>query len=450
MWSVIPKQDYDNFYNIYSSKLSNLNNEFILSENQHNYFLPRYFYSNFPFSSLKLITDNQYNSKIIDIEFTASLRNEQNNLIDKVKLILKNNGKINGIIKARPGFGKTVCSAYITCLLKLKTLIILDNSKLAEQWKDSFIQFTNIGEDNIGIIKGSEFDAKPITITMVQTLVSKTKLGNSDFYKKLRNEGFGLVIFDETHKTSSAPKFALSSLLLNSENIIGLSATPFGDELHRLFMSNIIGGLIYESENYDLKPKINFVYYNSELSQRFFNKIAYSNDYIKQVSTYNSIVHNSKVYLELIGKISKNIVNTDRKGIVIVQTIKQLETIIEYLKSIGIRGTPLMSEKQDIDKKVDNLIVATYKMASHGFDFAELSCLVLASPLKGRVSLIQTIGRILRLTENKKDPLVFDLIDIGFGNIFSKNVSIKKTILEKEFGKCDMNVINYDSQHSFK
>ncbi len=441
MWSVIPKQDYEAFNSKYMSSFSNMDSQFILSENHTNYFLPRYFYSNFPFPSLKLTKDSKYNSQNINIEFTAELREEQQKLITVVNQILEKNNKINGIIKARPGFGKTVCSAYITCILKKKTLIILDNSKLAEQWKEAFIEFTNIGEENIGIIKGSKFEAKPITITMVQTLVSKTKNGNSDFYKNIRDEGFGLVIFDETHKTSSAPKFALSSLLLNSENILGLSATPFGDELHQLFMNNIIGGIIFESDNYELKPKINFVYYNSGMGGRYYQRVSSSNDYIKQISYYNSIIHMSKSYLELIGKISKKIIETDRKGIVIVQTIKQLETIIEYLETINIRATPLMSDKQDIDKLKDNLIVATYKMASHGFDFAELSCLVLATPLKGRVSLIQTIGRILRLTKNKKQPLVFDLIDCDFSNIFSRSVGGKKKILETEFGECEFSII---------
>ncbi len=442
MWSIIPKQDYEAFNNKYSNKFSNLDNQFVLSENQTNYFLPRYFYINFPFPSLKLTKDTNFTPQNIDIEFTAELREEQQRLITRVNEILSKENKINGIIKARPGFGKTVCSAYIACILKKKTLIILDNSKLAEQWKEAFLEFTNISEDDIGIIKGSEFNAKPITITMVQTLVSKTKNGNSDFYKSIRDEGFGLVIFDETHKTSSAPKFALSSLLLNSENILGLSATPFGDELHQLFMNNIIGGIIFESDSYDLKPKINFVYYNSGMGARHYSRVSGSNDYIKQISYYNSIIHNSSKYLEMIGKIAKKVIETERKGIVIVQTIKQLETIIEYLTSINIRATPLMSDKQDIDKLKDNFIVATYKMASHGFDFAELSCLILATPLKGRVSLIQTIGRILRLTKNKKQPLVFDLIDCDFGNIFSKNIYVKKNILQTEFGDCEFSIIN--------
>jgi superfamily II DNA or RNA helicase len=444
MWSVIPKQDFDKFLDTYHSKFVNIETDYILSENNSYYFLPRYFYRNFPYPTLRLTTDNNFVEKEINIEFTSSLRDEQTILINKINSIYNNNHCVFGIIKARPGFGKTVCSAYISCLLKLRTLIILDNSKLAEQWKDAFLQFTNISEDNIGLVKGSEFDVKDVTITMVQTLVSKCKNGNSEFYRSIRDAGFGLVIFDETHKTSSAPKFALSSLLLNSRNVLGLSATPFGDESHKLFMRNIIGNLIFESDNYDLKPEINFMNYRSGLGKKHYFRMSTTSDYIKQISFYNSIIHTSDPYLEIISRICKKENNNERKGIVIVQTLKQLNTIIDYLKSIGLNPTPLHSEKQEIDKEKNDLLVATYKMASHGFDFAELSYLILATPLKGRISLIQTIGRILRLTNNKKTPIVYDLVDSDFNNIFTKEIIVKKKIIETEFGDCKFTNISYD------
>lgn len=445
MWSILPKNELQNFNSKYMNDFEDLIENLILSENDSYYFFPRHFHKNYPFLNLKQTQDKQFLSKNIEIEFTADLRDEQKILIDRVKNIYEKTGTISGIIKARPGFGKTVCASYICSLLKLKTLIILDNSKLSTQWKSEFLKFTNIKEEDIGIIQGAAFTAKPVTITMVQTLTSKCKNKNTNFYKKIRDEGFGLIIFDEVHKTSSAPKFATSSLLLNSPNILGLSATPFGDNLHQLFMKNIIGNVIFESGEYELKPKVHFICYDSELGSAYnINRLRYTSDYIKQVSYYNSIIHKSNVYLEVIGKICKNIIKDERRGIVIVQTLNQLNTIIDYLATLGIRATPLQSEKQDIDKVNDNLIVATYKMASHGFDYAALSALVLATPLKGRVSLIQTVGRILRLFADKKHPLVFDLIDTGFGDLFSKNIATKKNILEEEFKNCIFTRVNYE------
>lgn len=449
MWSVIPKQDLEKFNNKYLNKLYKLENKYILSENDSYFFLPRYFYNNYPFPSLKLSKDANFIPKSIDLEFVSELRDEQKLLIKRIKQIYDNTGKICGIIKARPGFGKTICSAYLTCLLKKKTLIILDNSKLAEQWMESFLEFTTIKKDDIGLIKGDTFISKPVTITMVQTLINRIKSKNSDFYKNLRNEGFDLIIFDETHKTSSAPKFALSSLLLNSENIIGLSATPFGDELHKLFMDNIIGNIIFESESYDLVPKVHFMCFKSSLDKSYYNKVYKISDYIKKISYYNSVIHNSHTYLNLIYRLAKSSLESGRKTIIIIQTIKQLNTIIEYFQKHNIKATPFMSEKKIIDKNNDNLLVATYKMASHGFDYADLSCLILATPLKGRVSLIQTIGRILRITNNKKQPLVFDLMDKDYDDIFKYNIKTKKNILEGEFQKCEFVLVDDTTNYKF-
>ena len=49
-----------------------------------------------------------------------------------------------------------------------------------------------------------------------------------------------------------------------------------------------------------------------------------------------------------------------------------------------------------------------------GFDFKELSSLIYAAPLSGRVSLIQTAGRILRECEGKQQPKIRCLVDLSF------------------------------------
>ena len=56
----------------------------------------------------------------------------------------------------------------------------------------------------------------------------------------------------------------------------------------------------------------------------------------------------------------------------------------------------------------------------------------------GRKSLIQSIGRIVRLSESKSDAIVYDLIDIdgGFNNIFIKSIKNKINILTNEFENC--------------
>lgn len=445
MFSLIKSADLNKLYNDYPYLMEFEDKAFLFNKKDH-YILPRYFKENHPKANdyVTLWEDAEFIPESIDIEFIGELRNEQKPITNYLLDVYSNNNFINGILKAKPGFGKTVCASYLTATLKKKTLIILDNSKLVQQWKDAYLSFTTLTEDDIGFIIGKEFNPKPVTITMVQTLTSKVKSGVGEFYTKMKSAGFDLVFFDETHKTSAGPKFALSSLFLNTKNIIGLSATPYGDELHSFFMKNIIGDILYEFTEYDNTPDVYFVNYKSGLGKQYFWRIAKASDYIRRIAAYNSIIHNSSVYLDVILKLTTKLVASNRKTIIIVFTIEQLQKTVKHLRENGIDPRPLYSKEQFVDKDKDNVIVATYKLASHGFDYSELSCLILATPLKGKTSLIQTIGRILRKHEGKKNPLVFDLIDHDFGTIFSETIHAKKAIISKEFKVQDYHSIDYN------
>lgn len=446
MFSVIKNENINQLYRDYPYLIDFEDQHFLHTNVHGDRILPRYFKEKHP-KCTNYVTkwdDDLFTGKSISVEFTGELRNEQIPIMNFLTEYYDTNSSINGILKAKPGFGKTVCATYLTAHLKKKTLIILNNSKLVEQWTSAYKAFTNLKDEDIGFIIGKEFNPKPVTITMVQTLVAKTKSGLGENYAKFRDAGFDLVFFDETHKTSAGPKFALASLFLNTKNIIGLSATPYGDDLHRFFMSNIIGDVLYEFVDYDDVPEVYFVNYKSGLGKQYFWKIAKISDYVKRIGFYNNILSNSKVYLEIILRLTKKLLTSDRKTIIIVSTINQLQTIITYLKDNDINARPLYAKEQFIDKENDNVIVATYKLASHGFDYAELSCLILATPLKGKISLIQTIGRILRKYNGKKKPLVFDLIDHDFGTIFSESVKVKKEIINKEFKVSTFNSIDFN------
>lgn len=445
MFSIIKVADIDKLYSDYPYLMEFEEKIFLFNKKDY-YVLPRYFKKNHSKADeyVTLWEDPEFIPKNISIEFLGELRNEQIPITNYLLDVYNNNKYVNGILKAKPGFGKTVCASFLTATLKKKTLIVLDNSKLVQQWKDAYLTFTNLSEDDIGFIIGNEFNPKLVTITMVQTLTSKVKTKIGEFYVKMRNAGFDLVFYDETHKTTTGPKFALSSLFLNTKNIIGLTATPYGDDIHSFFMKNIIGEKLYEFTEYDTLPKIYFINYKSGLGKQHFWQIARISDYIKRIGIYNSIVTKSPVYLDILLKLTTKLVAANRKTIIIVSTVQQLQKIIEHFKENNIDPRPLYAKEQFIDKEKDNVIVATYKLASHGFDYSELSCLILATPLKGKTSLIQTIGRILRRHEGKKEPLVFDLIDHDFGTIFSETVFAKKAIITKEFKVEHYNTIDFN------
>lgn len=442
MLSLIHKNDVQKIINRYP-ELVEFGEEIFLEEDKTKeyYVLPRYFKTNYNESYVHEFNDKTFNPIGIEVEFNSTLRPEQISLMEVINNIYSKKGYVNGIIKAKPGFGKTVCAAYITATYKKKTLIVLDNSKLVDQWVDAYLKFTTLTENDIGFIIGKKFDPKPVTITMVQTLVSKSKTELSEYYTKIKKEGFDLIFFDEMHKTTSTTKFGKASLFLNSKNIIGLTATPYGDDQHKFFMKNIIGDIIFDYSNYDEKPEVYFVKYKSGL-KKYASKMIYIRDYIRRSGFYNKVLPESKTYFQVIYKLAEKLSKTNRKTIIIVFTVDQMKAIVSHLRENGIPAVELYSKQQKIDKINDKFIVATYKLASHGFDHAELSCLILATPLKGKTSLIQTIGRILRKKENVNKPLVFDLIDCEMGNIFVDTIQNKKNIISKEFNVTEFKEID--------
>lgn len=440
MFCLLEKKNLNRLYSDYP-ELTEFDDKIFLYENDKYLYLPRRFKSNYECDYVHALNDDEFKLEPLDnIRFFGNLKPEQNDLMNEILPSYYENGNINGIIKARPGFGKTVCAAYLTSVLKLKTLIILDNSKLVEQWLDSYLKFTNLTEDDIGMVVGKKFNPKPVTITMVQTLLSKTKTDINEFYQKLKQAGFGLVFYDEMHKSSSTSQFGKSSLFINTPNIIGLTATPYGDSLHKFFMKNIFGEQLCDFGEYKVKPIFNFIKYRSAILPKNKSKILYGSDYIRQIGMYNKFILTSVNYTNVITRLVQDNLAKGLKTIIIVTTIAQLKYVQNKLEKHSIKVRPLYRKEQYVDKENDDVIVAVYRFASHGFDNDQLNSLILATPLKGKTSIIQTIGRVLRPKSNIT-PVIYDLIDIDFGNFFLDAMEVKKNIIRNEFNVDEINEI---------
>lgn len=441
MWTTIDKKNLFKYFKQYKT-LEKDYEDYILYEINDKILLPRYFYFNYPSNYIDLLKDKNFKEKKIDIEFQGTLKNRQLEAKNKIETIYNNKNSLTGFIKAYPGWGKTVFSAYLSTLLKLKTLIVLDNSTLIDQWIEAFVKFTNIEETDIGIFKGNEeILGKPVTITMVQTLQSRIKSSPKNTYQKIRDEGFGLVFYDEGHKTTGATKFASSSLVLNTKNIIGLSATPYGYGSGQILLDNVIGNIIYETFDYEIIPKYKFINYNTKLGKKVNYKLNAMRDFIKIQQFYNSLMYNDSNYLKLIKKITNDCLKKDHRIVIVASTIKQVNSINDYLNENGIRSIAYYGKNDELDKEKDNVMVATFKKAGTGFDYKELSVLIIACPLKGRNSIIQATGRILREKESGKNSIVFDLVDNNV-SAFQNAITSKKRNLKEEYKDIEISEVN--------
>jgi superfamily II DNA or RNA helicase len=149
----------------------------------------------------------------INVKFDGELKEEQK-IVKKEALSHLKTGSV--IISCYTGFGKTILAINLACVIKLKTLIIINKVILIKQWEDSIKRFCP--------------DAS------VQKLTTKSKITDSDFYimnainvKKMGDKFFndiGLCIIDECHLIM-AESLSKSLHFISPRYLIGLSATPY-------------------------------------------------------------------------------------------------------------------------------------------------------------------------------------------------------------------------------
>ena len=162
----------------------------------------------------------------IDIESKIELRNDT-----QKKVVEFLTTKDNGIVKALPGIGKTVCSIEMICRRKKKTLIIVHKKELLKQWIKEITDFTSITEDDIGILTTQKTKFKnelnkSILLTTPHVIGIAVARQKYDFIQYLKECGIGVLIVDEIHAIAGAETFSKSCISINASVNFGLSATP--------------------------------------------------------------------------------------------------------------------------------------------------------------------------------------------------------------------------------
>jgi superfamily II DNA or RNA helicase len=365
-----------------------------------------------------IISDIKFKYLTTDIQFKGNLRDYQLNIINSITNKFNNTNTKGGIISLSCGGGKTVLAIYLASILKLKTLVIVHQEFLQDQWIERFKQFTNA---KIGIIRQKKVDVenKDIVIGMLHSIA----LIN---YDESIFKDFGLVIYDETHHLGSRI-FSKALLKTSALYTIGLSATPYRSDGLIKVVKWFIGDVIYKMEKkYDYKVLVKRIMFSSN-DQNFKEKKRWFKgeilpDNTKMISNLIKITDRNNMIVSFINTLK----SVGRKIFIFSARIEHLETLKSGIDTIindnnekHIYNTYFYtgsSKKSERKLAEDNghIIFATYKLAEEGLDISRLDTIILATPIKQEKSVVQTIGRILRndkLNDTMNIPLVIDICD---------------------------------------
>ncbi len=399
------------------------------------------------------INKYSYKKSVSDFNFTGSLRDHQKIIVDTI--ITKFNSPVSGgterrmipdksinkpkggLIKLSCGSGKTVLAIYLSHLLKLKTLIVVHQEFLLDQWVERFAQFTNA---KIGVIRQDIIDTenKDVVIAMLQSISVK------EYDPKVFSQ-FGLVIYDEVHHLGSRV-FSQALLKTSAEYTIGLSATPERSDGLLKIINWHVGEILYEMDKkYSYKVLVKKIYFRStELlfkEKKRWIQGGIRPDNIKMIGNLMLVNSRNKLMIDIINTLK----NHGRKIFVLSSRVDHLTTLKDGIDKIisdngeghiyntyYYMGKSKKGERKMAEKDGD-IIFATIQLAEEGLDISRLDSIIIALPIKKEKTLIQSIGRILRndkLDNLTSVPLVIDISDIL--SIYSKWSKKRDAVYEKK------------------
>ncbi len=352
-------------------------------------------------------------------------------------------------VEAATGTGKTCCAAYLAGrVIKQKTLILSHMLRLSQQWLETFRDILGVPEDRIGIVDGTRKDwrDKDVVISTLQTIGLHPGSMPEEFYKE-----FGVVIFDEVHK-AGAPHFCQAAWQFPAAIRIGLSATHERKDGAHKVIENFLGPIAVSSQQRALPIRVYPVWYTSR------KKLWGDTHGARMLCLSRDDARNRRI-----AGLIKKAYDGGRQGIIVSESIKHLELLMDMCNSLGIpkdvmgqftatknttkqvqagerwqtvtkKKVQKASELEHI-KKESQLLFCSYGMIKEGIDIPRLDFGLAATP---RTDGIQLIGRLRRPYEGKKSPVLWiDIVD----KRCDRSLRYHKCRL-KDYDKCNADVVN--------
>ena len=294
-------------------------------------------------------------------------------------------------------------------MMGLKTLILVPTTSLVEQMYSDFEDYGwSPGTYCQKIYQGH--DRKVTKDVVISTWQSVYKMPKKYF------EQFGCVIGDEAHLFKAKSLTGIMTKLHQCKYRFGLTGTLDGTQTHQLVLEGLFGAVENITTTKKLMDK-------KTLADLKIKCIVLKHPPIRERMTYAEelqyLVSNSsrnKFIVDLCRNIPGNTLClfqlVEKHGKILYE---QAEDIIKDRKIFFVYGGTDTGTRESIRSIVENeknsIIIASYGTFSTGINIRNINNIVFASPSKSKIRVLQSIGRGLRISENKNSILVFDIAD---------------------------------------
>jgi superfamily II DNA or RNA helicase len=347
---------------------------------------------------------NQFPFREINFKFTGELRDGQISIVTPANETLDKTGSV--LLASDTATGKTVMSVYLSSLRHVPVLVMFKLGILIDQWKNSYLEFTNAKVCTVDKGK-SMFTYNPYDESgnFIPPDVFITLYTQLEHIPECWLKDIGCLILDEVHMMCT-PEAAGALLKTTPKYIIGCSATPEREDQLHLMAYSILGTKLYIIKN----PTHVEVYriLTGFVPTMQNNRIGRTDWTVLINSLYENEARNTMI----IDTIMKNygtykiLVATSRK--------EYAKNLSEYLNSINIPSDYFVGSMRNC--KDVRVLCGVYQKMGVGFDEKSsiidysgerVSLLIITFSIKNWRLLKQLVGRVMR----SDHPIVMDLVD---------------------------------------
>ena len=295
-----------------------------------------------------------------------------------------------------------------------RILLIVPTTSLVEQMYSDFESYGwNVKKNCHRLYSGySNQTTKKVLISTWQSLY---KLPKKYF------EQFGVVFGDEAHLFKSKSLTEIMTKLEDCKYRIGLTGTLDGAHTHKLVLEGLFGAVNKVTSTKKLIDKKQLsnlavrclILKHSEANAKMVTSGKYQDeiDYLVSSKPRNNFIKNLALKIKGNTLILFQLVEKHGKGLYEIIRDKSKQGREVFFVYGGVDAEQREKVREITEKSNNAIIVASYGTFSTGINIRNLHNIIFASPSKSRIRNLQSIGRGLRLGDNKVNATLYDIAD---------------------------------------
>ena len=334
--------------------------------------------------------------------------------LDAVRYALQHN---RALLLSPTASGKSFviyCLVRYYLLKKKKILIIVPKTSLVEQLYSDFKDYgfdneTNCHRVYYGYEKTSD---KPVIISTWQSLYKFPQ----EYFKK-----FGAVFGDEAHLFKARSLTGIMTKMVDCKYRIGLTGTLDETKTHKLVLEGLFGAVNKVTTTKKLMDKKQLstlkiyalVLNHTKDSRHYVHDKKYHEEmsFLVGHTPRNKFISN--LCLNLQGNTLCLFTLVEKHGKILLDMIKKKAEKKRKIFFVygGVEAQDREKIRGIVEKEDSAIIVASYGTFSTGINIRNLHNIVFSSPTKSKIRSLQSIGRGLRIGDNKTKATLYDIAD---------------------------------------